>query len=377
MNTTEEISVVDVYDLASDVGKEFEKIIDKNGPNSVTELIPKVINILELLETLAVRREGECALIQELNDKISQLENDKQEKAEFKKKIDKEMESIEEQWRIETRDLLQLISRLQNENRRLTKAQNNETISSKSYQTDTPSVESQPSNMFCTNCDSSTISKLRSKINEQCDDLKFKERELHEKVSEITNMTSQIERLKSSLGECRRRQKLSQNQMITLFEERADFLAQLQDQQHEITMLRKRLGIAEKENEDLSDIVKEDEKPRFSTVELKEVLTERNELKLRVNDLEQELLACKQPNAVDIDNDTSCTSTHDLPVQGPLPYEPDDAPWKKHSESGIRKFFRKLFSDVNTDTAASFPRRSVSTLTKMALSSGPHSDIPI
>lgn len=89
MNTTEEISVVDVYDLASDVGKEFEKIIDKNGPNSVTELIPKVINILELLETLAVRREGECALIQELNDKISQLENDKQEKAEFKKKIDK------------------------------------------------------------------------------------------------------------------------------------------------------------------------------------------------------------------------------------------------------------------------------------------------
>lgn len=26
----------------------------------------------------------------------------------------------------------------------------------------------------------------------------------------------------------------------------------------------------------------------------------------------------------------------DLPVQGPLPLEPDDAPWKK-SESGIRK----------------------------------------
>uniref|UniRef100_A0A8D8LXF6 RILP-like protein homolog n=1 Tax=Cacopsylla melanoneura TaxID=428564 RepID=A0A8D8LXF6_9HEMI len=35
------------------------------------------------------------------------------------------------------------------------------------------------------------------------------------------------------------------------------------------------------------------------------------------------------------------------PVQGPLPYEPDDAPWKK-SESGIRKFFRKLFSETST-----------------------------
>ena len=26
----------------------------------------------------------------------------------------------------------------------------------------------------------------------------------------------------------------------------------------------------------------------------------------------------------------------DLPVQGPLPYEPEDAPWRKN-ESGIRK----------------------------------------
>ncbi|XP_062544703.1 RILP-like protein homolog isoform X2 [Armigeres subalbatus] len=342
MNSVEEVTVVDVYDLASDVGKEFEKIIDKNGPNSVADLIPKVINILELLETLAVRREGECALVQELNDKICQLENDKQEKAEFKKKIDKEMESIEEQWRIETRDLLQLISRLQNENRRLIKAQSNDTLSPKGYQSDTPSVDSQSGNMFCTTCDSSTISKLKSKINEQSDELKLKEREFHEKQSEISSMSTQIERLKNSLGECRRRQKLSQNQIINLFEERADFLAKLQDQSHEITTLRKRLGIAEKENEDLTDLVKEDEKPRFSTVELKEVLTERNELKLRVNDLEQELLACKQPTVVDSENDVSSTSIEDLPVQGPLPYEPDDAPWKKHSESGIRKFFVRL-----------------------------------
>lgn len=98
MNSVEEVTVVDVYDLASDVGKEFEKIIDKNGPNSVADLIPKVINILELLETLAVRREGECALVQELNDKICQLENDKQEKAEFKKKIDKVSLSIRNPW---------------------------------------------------------------------------------------------------------------------------------------------------------------------------------------------------------------------------------------------------------------------------------------
>lgn len=29
----------------------------------------------------------------------------------------------------------------------------------------------------------------------------------------------------------------------------------------------------------------------------------------------------------------------DPPVQGPLPYEPDDAPWKKSTESGVRKLW--------------------------------------
>lgn len=30
----------------------------------------------------------------------------------------------------------------------------------------------------------------------------------------------------------------------------------------------------------------------------------------------------------------------DLPVQGPLPYEPDDAPWKRASDkSGVRKLY--------------------------------------
>lgn len=34
----------------------------------------------------------------------------------------------------------------------------------------------------------------------------------------------------------------------------------------------------------------------------------------------------------------------DLPVQGPLPYEPDDAPWKKSGEkSGVRKLYVVCF----------------------------------
>lgn len=42
-----------------------------------------------------------------------------------------------------------------------------------------------------------------------------------------------------------------QSQVRTLCDERADFLVQLQDQQRDISALRQRLGLAQKENEDL------------------------------------------------------------------------------------------------------------------------------
>lgn len=42
-----------------------------------------------------------------------------------------------------------------------------------------------------------------------------------------------------------------QAQVRTLCDERADFLVQLQDQQRDISALRQRLGLAQKENEDL------------------------------------------------------------------------------------------------------------------------------
>jgi uncharacterized protein (UPF0305 family) len=85
----ESVSVVDVYDLASDIGKECEKIIDIYGSESVSSLIPKCIRALELLEALASRNERETSVVQELNDRITQLENEKVEKAETRKRFEK------------------------------------------------------------------------------------------------------------------------------------------------------------------------------------------------------------------------------------------------------------------------------------------------
>lgn len=394
-----DVTVVDVYDIASDIGKECEKIIDRYGADAVTSLMPKVINALELLENLATRNERENTVLNELQLKISQLENDKLEKAEYRQKFERELEVIEEQWRSETKELVSMVTKLQEENRKLVKDQN-------------PNQQS-PSTPPDLIQDAEMLQRLKDNLEKQRDEIREKEKLLQEKCLDVDNLKSQIDRLTTTSRELRRKHKSMQNQVRTLCDERADFLVQLQDQQRDINALRQRLGLAQKENEDLvkCDLpfpankaiydLDDPNRPRFTTQELKDILHERNELKARVSDLEDELETYRPKkkaesfknrlfsfgaNARDgfsssINNNYYNTDDktpspveeaqpypvdEDAPVQGPLPYEPDDAPWKKNSESGIRKFFRKIFSE--SSGGSNFPKRSLSTLSKIALS---------
>lgn len=122
-------------------------------------------------------------------------------------------------------------------------------------------------------------------------------------------MTIQLERFKSSGRDTRRRCTMLQTQVKTLCEERADFLAQLQDQCREINNLRKRLGLAEKENEDLvmsqDDVLNDPNRPRYTTRELKELLNERDELLTTIENLNEELRALKPTEIAGNDDDSS------------------------------------------------------------------------
>ncbi|KAH8289748.1 hypothetical protein KR054_010274 [Drosophila jambulina] len=434
LDAIDDIGVVDVYDLASDIGKEYERIMDRFGTDAVSGLMPKIINTLELLEALATKNERENATIQELKDKVAQLESEKLEKAEFRRRFEKELELIEEQWRSETNELVDLVSSLQDENKRL--AKQTQDLQSASAQSSGLGASLTESIISMTNhelhsalSDTQVLQRLKEQIYKQRDELKQRERELQDKYSELDHLNIQAERLKGSERDTRRRHKLMQAQVKTLCEERADFLAQLQDQSREINQLRKRLGLAEKENEDLvasyDDGQNDPNRPRYTTRELKELISERDELLTTIDGLNEQLAELKppppqpqpQPKAKakrqrhfsssddsdededdghvadnddddedDDDDEEEATEAdeleqpaagetppgHDAPVQGPLPYEPDDAPWKKSSESGIRKFFRKLFSD-QSDGSNTFPKRSLATLSKMALSATPGS----
>lgn len=84
-----DISVVDVYDLASEIGKECEKIIDCYGAEAVTSLMPKVVHALEMLEALASNNENENTTMQMLTDRVQLLENEKIERALYREKLQK------------------------------------------------------------------------------------------------------------------------------------------------------------------------------------------------------------------------------------------------------------------------------------------------
>lgn len=88
---TSDISVFDVYELASAIGKEFEKIIDLCGTEVVTNLMPRVINALEHLESFATKNERENTILEDLKNRIVKLENDKHVRAEDRMKFEKVM----------------------------------------------------------------------------------------------------------------------------------------------------------------------------------------------------------------------------------------------------------------------------------------------
>jgi len=83
------LSVVDVYDMAQDIGREFESIIDAYGTDAITGLMPKVVSALEQMELLAMKNERENTTVDDLRSTIQQLEMDKQERTEDRMKYEK------------------------------------------------------------------------------------------------------------------------------------------------------------------------------------------------------------------------------------------------------------------------------------------------
>lgn len=91
-----DLSTAEVYQQASVIGQDIEKIIERYGHEAVLDLMPRVVQVLEELELLVCEREKEKLEIAELKMENERLYFEIKREACQRRKLD-EVRSVERQ----------------------------------------------------------------------------------------------------------------------------------------------------------------------------------------------------------------------------------------------------------------------------------------
>ena len=81
--------LADINEDAAVIDSEFEKIIINHGPEVLTDLKPKVKNVLKHLENLTIKNKEENDELNELKVKVNYLEAEKYQKINEREKFEK------------------------------------------------------------------------------------------------------------------------------------------------------------------------------------------------------------------------------------------------------------------------------------------------
>ncbi|NWI18030.1 RIPL1 protein, partial [Crypturellus soui] len=302
-----ELTVMDVYDIASAVGQEFERVIDQHGCEAIARLMPKVVRVLEILEVLVSRNHINPEM-EELRLELDRLRLERMDRIEKERKHQKELELVEDVWRGEAQDLLTQIAQLQEENKQLMTNLSHKDINFTEEEFQKHEGKERQ-----------VMKKLKEVVDKQRDEIRAKDRELGLKNEDVEALQQQQNRLMKINHDLRHRITVVEAQGKALIEQKVELEAYLQTKEQEMGTLRAELGKlreklqgedsqngeeikTEPNNDDFSDFsesekmavdLKDPNRPRFTLQELRDVLHERNELKSKVFLLQEELLYYK------------------------------------------------------------------------------------
>ncbi|VDK62174.1 unnamed protein product [Anisakis simplex] len=174
---------------------------------------------------------------------------------------------------------------------------------------------------------------------------------LHNSIEKLIRQNEELLRKNGSL----------QKQGRMLVEEKSEIIKRLQQTEEANFKLTKLFKDASRQCKDLqqSQLEENDNAPRFTLAELREVLQEKNLLKGKVLELEEELdqlRPSRRPCSVDSTTNQDSTETkpsdsEEYVVYGPINKEPEEKlyPWKyERKDSGVRKFFRFFKEGLNS-----------------------------
>ncbi|XP_056360536.1 RILP-like protein 1 isoform X3 [Oenanthe melanoleuca] len=345
-----ELTVMDVYDIASAVGQEFERVIDQHGCEAIARLMPKVVRVLEILEVLVSRNHINPEM-EELRLELDRLRLERMDRIEKERKHQKELELVEDVWRGEAQDLLTQIAQLQEENKQL--------MTNLSHKDINFTEEEFQKHEGMSERERQVMKKLKEVVDKQRDEIRAKDRELGLKNEDVEALQQQQNRLMKINHDLRHRITVVEAQGKALIEQKVELEAYLQTKEQEMGNLRAELGkLREKlqgedsqasqngeevkaepnnddclsESEKMAMDLKDPNRPRFTLQELRDVLHERNELKSRVFLLQEELLYYKSE---EMEEETR--SPQPTPIIQPKP--------STQPESGIKRLpqFKKIF----------------------------------
>ncbi|XP_057600335.1 RILP-like protein 1 isoform X3 [Hippopotamus amphibius kiboko] len=300
-----ELTVMDVYDIASLVGHEFERVIDQHGCEAIARLMPKVVRVLEILEVL-VSRHHVAPELDELRLELDRLRLERMDRIEKERKHQKELELVEDVWRGEAQDLLSQIAQLQEENKQL--------MTNLSHKDISLSEEEFQKHEGMSERERQVMKKLKEVVDKQRDEIRARDRELVLKNEDVEALQQQQTRLMKINHDLRHRVTVVEAQGKALIEQKVELEADLQTKEQEMGSLRAELGkLRERlqgelsqngEEEPVTELggdecvseaekvamdLKDPNRPRFTLQELRDVLHERNELKSKVFLLQEEL----------------------------------------------------------------------------------------
>ncbi|PAA82056.1 hypothetical protein BOX15_Mlig018635g1, partial [Macrostomum lignano] len=339
-------SITDVYDLASVIGKEFEILIDQHGPESLSGLMPKVISALENLELLTSRAEAAADEAVLLQQRIDKLELERAARLTDRGRFEREMEQADQEWRRELQHLREENSSLK---QALSEARRGN--SSSASEQSAGSATSSPVQQRQQQQQMLIVARLKSALNAQRDETRILRRELANSRADCEALQAQSDRLASLNADLMKRlsksvhggggggvgdleDKLcdgrsdsdSSDCQPELHRGDADMAAsplsqlsfspqqpqqQQQQKQQQQQQQQQKQWEQQQQVSDASSNSLDPNRPRFTLAELRAVLAERNELKARLLEAEEELAeayrqgAARQTSSIEEDPSNS------------------------------------------------------------------------
>ncbi|KAL7075549.1 hypothetical protein ACQ4LE_005036 [Meloidogyne hapla] len=400
---SKQLTVIDVYDLAESINRDFEILVEKYGNDSFESIVGKVISALETLEALAKYNDKDNSEIIDLQKTIERFEQEKQQRIKDKEVLERDFIELEDSYKKEIDDLCKIIQKLQVENKCM-----KEQLSSGEDDV----KEADEKNEDYVDEQLQTLIDLRKMTHTQKDQIKQLQKDLDTYCCEVESLRENIERLIRQNKELLRKNGSLQKQGRMLLLERAEILKRLQQSEENTLQLRRVLNETNRACKDLEVQKQWDEEtalaaikglqsPRFSLSELRDVLQEKNALKVKVLELEEKMEQIRasspggevesnrgtpSPNMslsstslskqleesqLQQDKNENVQSPQPSPHQkrketknseeclvfGPINREPDEKlhPWKyERMNSGVRRFFR-LFASISSTNLS--PRR--------------------